>query len=155
MPFLFLKNDLEALDLQIADLKQQLKDAGQEMGASTQESSETWHDNFGHEDSTRRFGMISGRLNELQAIRNNAQLIEPPIRINTVGVGCRVVIEDEAGKKRSVRIGSYFTLSDKTAASYIAPLGQLLMNAEIGDIVDGNVGGKFLSYTVLKIESYL
>lgn len=153
--YYFLKDDLAALDKQIADLLVTIKETGQEMGASTQETSETWHDNFGFEDSSRRFAMLSERYRQLTQIRKGAVLVTDKPGGEKVSVGCRVYLEEEDGSLRTIKIGSYFTFADKSAVSYNSPIAQIVMGAGVGEIVEGNIAGKLRVFTVMKIETYL
>jgi transcription elongation GreA/GreB family factor len=153
--YYFLKDDLDALDKQIAELLTTIKETGQEMGASTQETSETWHDNFGFEDSSRRFAMLSERYRQLTQIRKAAVPVTEKPPGDKVAVGCRVYLEEEDGSLRTIKIGSYFTFADKSAISYNSPIAQIAMGASVGDIVEGNIAGKFRVYTIMKIEIYL
>ena len=49
--YFFLKQDLEALDARIQELRDKLDETLKEGGESTRQSSETWHDNFPFEEA--------------------------------------------------------------------------------------------------------
>lgn len=153
--YYFLREDLEALNLQIAELVEKLRDIGREMGDAVGQSSETWHDNFGHEDATRQYGMWSERLRQLVEVRDNAQIISPASQPHTVILGCRVTFVDGEGIEKTLQIGSFTVPSAKQDVSYISPIARILMGSRVGDEVSGKVAGKEVTYEVLKIEPYM
>lgn len=61
----FLKEDLEALDVKIGELRSKLEEALKEGEESTRQSSETWHDNFPFEEAQRQFSLLAGQLERL------------------------------------------------------------------------------------------
>ena len=153
--YYFLAADLAELDKQIEELLITIKRTGQEMGASTQETSETWHDNFGHEDSSRRFAMHTERYRQLTNIRRQAQVVDKCASETVVSIGSKVVLQEEDGAERAVKIGSYLTLTEAGLTSYSSPLAKLAMGAKKGDIIVGNVAGQLKVFTVLSVEPFL
>lgn len=152
--YYFLKEDLEALNQQIAELVGKLRDIGKEMGDAVGQSSETWHDNFGHEDATRQYGMWSERLRELVEVRDKAEVITPVSDPRTVTIASRVTIVDAEGGKKTIQIGSFTVPSTKQDVSYISPIARLLMGSRVGEEVTGSIAGKDVSYEISDIEAY-
>ncbi len=155
--YFFLKEDFAALSAEIEKVIDKIKDSGQEMGKSCQEGAETFHDNFAYEDGERQQLMWSKRLRELIAIRNNARVAEPENTHETVSLGQTVVFEDEdTGKKRTMKIGSYMVLSEREkragAVSYNAPVARLFIRGKVGDTKEGVISGKKRSFHILEIK---
>lgn len=153
--YYFLEEDLVALNAQIAELVKKLRDIGQEMGDAVGQSSETWHDNFGHEEATRQYGMWSERLRQLVEVRDNAQITTLVSQPHTVVIGCRVTFVDAQGTEKTLQIGSFTVPTGKQDVSYISPIARVLMGARVGDEVSGKVAGKEVTYEILKIEQYV
>lgn len=152
--YYFLREDLDALNAQITELIQKLRDIGQEMGDAVGQSSETWHDNFGHEEATRQYGMWSERLRQLVEVRDKAQVMTPVSNPHTVVIASRVTFVDAEGVEKTLQIGSFTVPATKQDVSYISPIARLLMGAQVGDDVSGKVAGKDVAYEVIKIEAY-
>lgn len=153
--YYFLPQDIEPLNNQIAELVKKLHEIGREMGDAVGQSSETWHDNFGHEEATRQYGMWSRRLRELVEVRDNAQTIEPLARPQTVVIGSRVSFVDEQGVKKTLQIGSFTVPEGKRDVSYISPIARALMGARVGDEITGKIGGRDVTYEIVAIEPYV
>ncbi|KKT75043.1 MAG: Transcription elongation factor GreA [Microgenomates group bacterium GW2011_GWA2_44_7] len=151
--YYFLKEDFDALNLEIVKIADKIKEIGKEMGKSCQEGAETFHDNFAHEDGERQQRMWSERIRELIRIRNQARIIEPQ-KHNTVSIGQIVTMEDErTGEMRIIKIGSYMTfVKEDNAVSYIAPLSRMLIGGKAGEIKEAVIAGKKKSFRIIKIE---
>ena len=152
MPFYFLPDDFKLLNHKISSLAETFKEIGQDMGKSCQETSETFHDNFGYEDGARQQRMLSGRLQEMVQIRNNARVVKPPPSGCRVGIGREVEVMDEIrGERRTFKVGSYMVFCNKDTYSYAAPLVRLLIGAKEGDVREGKVNGRLRCFEVLRV----
>src|SRR3972149_4386566 len=151
--YYFLKEDFDALNLEIVKIADKIKEIGKEMGKSCQEGAETFHDNFAHDDGEPQQRMWSERIRELIRIRNQARIIEPQ-KHNTVSIGQIVTMEDErTGEMRIIKIGSYMTfVKEDNAVSYIAPLSRMLIGGKAGEIKEAVIAGKKKSFRIIKIE---
>jgi len=154
MAFLFLKEDLDGLNAQIEAEKLKLRETGKAMGASVA-GGETYHDNFAFEDAQRQFGMTSGRVAELNEIRNGANIVSVGT-VDKVSIGRIVTYEDvKTGEKDRIRIGSYrvyVEIPGVDTASYNTPLARALMGGVIGQVRDGIIGGAMKSFRITSIE---
>lgn len=153
MTYYFYQEDLDKLDEQIQDLTKKLRATHQDTAESTQQSSETWHDNFGFEEGQRQLTMLSGRLAELSTVRKMATVVSRESGGTRVRMGSAVLVRDEAtGKEQTVRIGSYMSLADKEVVSYVSPVAKLLIGAEVGETREGQVGPAGKVFKVLAIS---
>lgn len=152
MKFYFLREDFEKLTEQICEINNRIREIGQEMGKSCQEGAETFHDNFAFEDGERQQQMWSKRLGELLEINKNAAIIDSFDQSRRVGIGSRVTTVDfETGEEKTVFIGSYQVFGNNGRISYNSPLGRILLGAEEGDIVSGEIAGKEKKFEIISI----
>lgn len=149
--YLFLQEDLDALEERIQELGARILAVGKEMGQSTQVGAESWHDNFDFEQGQRDHAMLSQRLTNLRYISLNAAVVIPEDS-DEVGIGRIVEIEDESGDVQIFKIASFMILRERgEAISYEAPLAQLLIGAKAGEVRHGKVAGRERSFKVLRV----
>lgn len=151
--YLFLEEDYKDLNEKITETIKLLEKIGQEMGESTRQSSETWHDNFGFEEGKRQHDMFFGRLNELTDIRNKAKIVLPDLLDNAVSIGKVVVIKDEdTGETETYKIGSYMIFNRLHGyVSYSAPLAKIIIGAKSGEKREGDIGGKKKVFKIITV----
>lgn len=165
--FLFLEQDLSALDQEIERVRGLIREA-KEMGQeSTEQSSESWHDNYNFEESQRQLRMYLNMLGGLSKAREHARIVSPPPSTDTVAIGCRVRFEQcvvlPDGRTRGsfedeFSIGSYMVgdqLREQGFISYDTPIGRALIGSRVGDVVDADIGGQKNRLVLLAIESAL
>lgn len=148
----FFKADLDALDLKITDLRQALRDIGQQIGAAC-EDGEREHDNPEFDDATRRMEMWGKHLRDTNEVRNKAVIIQPSeVRDDVVSIGCTVTFVDQDENERLVSIGSYMPSENSTDISYNAPIAKILIGLKVGEYREGKIAGQDVEFEVLKIE---
>ena len=150
----FLKQDLEALDARIQELRDKLEETLKEGGESTRQSSETWHDNFPFEEAQRQFSLLAGQLQKLVDIRKKAKEVEISTDKNKVGIGSIVTIENSVtGKTKTFKIGSFLILADDSGKtiSYDSPLARIIMGAMAGETRSGNIGKNDVKFKIVRI----
>lgn len=157
MHFYFLKEDFEALTVEIEKIAEKIKEIGKEMGRSCQEGAETFHDNFAYEDGERQQRMWSMRIRELIKIRNQARVVEPQ-QSDTIAIGATVTVEDEDTEEVSVfKISSYMVLTkqeqeEEKVISYNSPLARLLMGGRAKETKGGIIAGNKKSFFIISIK---
>lgn len=137
-----LPEDFQALQDQIANLEHDLEKMKLEARETATQTSETWHDNFGFEDATKKMRGIKSRLDDLRLLLSSSSVVEPDDDMSQVKIGRNVVIWDETKSfEDEFRIGGYIVLGEreKETVSYMAPLAQLIMGAKVGEVRDGVV----------------
>ncbi len=72
----FLPEDFLVLLDKITDLEQKILLFGRELGESTEQSSETWHDNATYDVARFNFETTAAELQKLIEIRNSAKIIK-------------------------------------------------------------------------------
>jgi transcription elongation GreA/GreB family factor len=69
-----------------------------------------------------------------------------------VGIGSRVTTVDaETGEEKTVFIGSYQVFGNNGRISYNSPLARILLGAEVGEIVAGEIAGKEKKFEIVSI----
>ncbi len=149
--FLFLPEDIEALEKRIEDLHNEILRLGTAIGLSCDVSGETFHDNFDYEECSRQQSMWSAEIKKLTDLRGRAKIINPAdIDKKKVGIGT-VVKMDRDGHPLKIRVGSYMTFSHKSA-SYESPIVKLILGAKVGETREGVIGDKKTKIRIISIE---
>ena len=101
----FLPEDYNILLQKIAELEGKVSQAGQEMGAMTEQSSESYHDNAPYDIARQQFDNLAEELGQLIVVRNQAIVVDKPNSNKTVQIGHTVIIEDKkTGTKQKVLV---------------------------------------------------
>lgn len=151
--FLFLEDDRQALVNEIQAVAKEIKRVQGETAESTEQTSETWHDNFMFEEGERQMRLLAERLEYLNDVLARAEVVEKR-HGGTSGVGSTVTFVDEAsGATQTVEIGSYLILDQRPGvASYESPLGRLLFGARPGDVREGSVGSSIKRVNIVDVQ---
>lgn len=148
----FFRDDLDALDAKLDELKTLIKETNLQIGAAC-EDGEREHDNPEFDDANRRFEMWSRHLGELTLIRSKADIVEAKdIRIDKVSLGCKVTFVDQNDSKRTISIGSYIPSENSGEISYNAPVAKMLIGLKVGESREGEIANLEVEFEVLKIE---
>jgi len=153
--YYFLKQDLEALDARIQELRDKLEETLKERGESTRQSSETWHDNFPFEEAQRQFSLLAGQLQKLVDLRKKAKEADIPSDKNKVGIGSIVAIQNSAtGEIKTFKIGSFavFVETGEKTISYDSPLARIIMGAKVGETRSGKIGKNNVKFKITEIS---
>ncbi|MBU0625391.1 GreA/GreB family elongation factor [Patescibacteria group bacterium] len=154
MPYYFLQPDYDQLWAQVDDLRDRIRQAKEVAAESTEQSSETWHDNYDFEEHQRQIMMLSQYLESLVKILNEAEVVAGIVG-DEVGLGSRVTVEDLAtGQMFTYFIGSYMCLGDDIGyISYISPIASVLFGAKAGEVKSGLVGSTEKTYRLISIDN--
>jgi transcription elongation GreA/GreB family factor len=153
MAFIFLEDDFNRMNAQIAELVRLIKAFGEEMGKACQEGAETFHDNFAYEDGERQQRMWGERLREMVRVRDQATVVTPQGG-DSVAIGRVVTVRDvNSGETRTFRVGSYWVMGDANGTfSYQSPFVQPLLGAKVGDERECQVRGRSRLMAVVSIK---
>ncbi|MFA5736792.1 MAG: hypothetical protein WCX70_01270 [Candidatus Paceibacterota bacterium] len=102
----FLPEDFLVLLDKIIELEQKVIQFGYEMGESTRQSSETWHDNATYDVARFNFEMTTTELQKLVEIRNGAKIVKTKNKPSTkVRMGSVVkILNQSTGQTQLVKI---------------------------------------------------
>lgn len=156
-PVFFLAKDLVALDHEIAKIQEQIRETKLAAQEGTEQSSESWHDNYVFEEAQRQLKMLLNHLGGLSKARERASLVSPPVEPSTVEIGTTVTFRIEEEKRTDTfSIGSYIVfdeLRDADFISYETPVAAALIGARVGDVRRGQIAGSVRSFSVIAIKS--
>lgn len=164
LQFLFLESDLVWLDGEIERIRGLIREAKELGQESTEQSSESWHDNYNFEESQRQLKMFLNMLGGLSKAREFAVVVVPEDEPVCVGVGTHVAFRQQQilpGERLGNRwddefsIGSYMVgdaLRELDYISYETPIGQALMGAVVGDERRVLIGKEEFLLTVLRVR---
>lgn len=134
----FLQTDLDALDKDIEHCQGLIREAKAMGQEATEQSSETWHDNYNFEEAQRQLKMHMNILGGLSSAREKSEVVQSPENPLFVDVGVTVYFEVcETGEVENVKIGSYRVSEEnrlKGFISYEAPRVSGLMAGKVGEI---------------------
>ncbi|MFA6475938.1 MAG: hypothetical protein WCV68_00830 [Candidatus Paceibacterota bacterium] len=102
----FLPEDFLLLQEKIAELEAKLISNGQALGDSTEQSSETWHDNATYDVARMNFEITADELQKLIEVRNSAIIIEPA-RDYTEEVileSIVTILNEKTGEKQKIKL---------------------------------------------------
>jgi transcription elongation factor GreA len=118
----------EALEAELAELEGPRRKAAVE-AIKTARSFGDLSENFEYHAAKNEQGLLEARIRKLRHRLQHAVTVEHDTD-DHVGVGSIVAIEDESGDPMEVEISSVGGVSPDS------PLGQALMGAAVGDVVD-------------------
>ena len=97
---------------------------------------------------------IEARIEEIEAILKNADVVEETLDDDRVNIGCRVTILDIEFDEEMVfdLVGSSEANSLKGSISNESPVGKALMGREVGDLVSVETQAGEIQYKILKVE---
>jgi len=149
----FLQKDLNALEDKIKIITQRLREVILDGAESVRQSSETWHDNFGFEESSRQQKMLGKQLEELQEIFQSAVLVQPRESSDTVAIGSRIKLLNVAtGGEKEFLVGSFMVLDkkDDLEVAYTAPIVTPFFGAHV-EIHEVSIGENTIRYELVEI----
>ena len=142
-----LKRSVEAIEKKLADIKA-------EVGTSTSQSSETWHDNSWHEELMRLHNLHSASLGERKKVLLQAKVVPPESKKGQVGLGSRVTYTDEQDNEYTITIGSYLVLKEQPGyVSYASPIGALFFGKKAGDTVTGAIAERERRFIITSVDN--
>ena len=152
----FLQSDLIALEADIEHCQRLIKEA-KEMGQeATEQSSESWHDNYNFEESQRLLKMHMNNLGRLSNAKEKAEIVVPSEVFDVVAVGAAVeFVVAGSGRTEKIHIGSYLVGEEnrvKGFMSYDAPRVAGLLGAKVGDSCKIQLDSGFTDVTITSIS---
>ncbi|NKQ34190.1 MAG: transcription elongation factor GreA [Chloroflexi bacterium] len=111
-------------------------------------------ENAGLEAARNDQAFLEGRIQELEDILKNYEIIQEPNGADSVRIGSWVVICEEGydEEERYHLVGPAEANPDESRISNESPLGRALLGAKVGDVVQVNSPNGILEFRILKIE---
>ncbi len=92
-------------------------------------------ENFAYHDARQELGLLDGRVQTIEAMLRNAQVLETTVG-EVVGLGSTVTVRDEFGESTYVIVGPVEADVAGGRISMVSPLGAALMGRTVGDEVN-------------------
>jgi transcription elongation factor GreA len=106
-------------------------------------------ENFEYHAAKNEQGLLERRIAILRRRLDNAQIVETP-DAEVVGIGSRVVVEDEGGQRIEVELSA---AGGSGSVSPSSPLGSAILGKRPGDAVEVTAPGGSWRATVVEILS--
>lgn len=152
----FLQHDLDDLDQKIAFTKELIKEAKIQGQEATEQSSESWHDNYNFEESQRNLRMYQNNLGSLSNAREKAVVVDPANLPDHVSVGHRVTLKVIGRDSVAyIDLGSYMVGDDFRRLgfiSYDAAAAKGLLGLKIGEKATLHMDGERAEVEVVAYE---
>jgi len=110
-----------------------------------------YSENAGYQSAKFRLRQINDKINKIEDILARSEIIRPN-QNNKIEIGNTVDIEIDGVMKKYQILGSLETNPSKGLISYNSPLGSLLLNKKIGDIVELKNNNKIKKYLIKNIK---
>lgn len=94
---------------------------------------------------------VEGRIEELEAIIEKAQIIEQPTNSDTVALGSTVVVHIDGDDEELTLVGEPEADPAKARISHTSPLGQALIGKKVGEIVEVEAPVGTIAYTIKNV----
>ena len=110
-------------------------------------------DNAEYEAAKNEQAFIEGRILELEHMLSQVKLIEPSGPTDMVRIGSTVIVK-QADKKRETFtiVGAAEANPKEGLISNVSPLGQALLDHEVGDEVEVDAPAGVLQFRIVKIK---
>jgi len=107
-------------------------------------------ENFGYHDARQALGMLDGRVQAIEAMLRDAELIEPPSD-GTVQIGSRATVRDEFGDTVYTLVGPAEADIGRGMISHESPLGAALAGLRAGERVAFDTPAGLREATVIDV----
>ncbi|MEK7177431.1 MAG: transcription elongation factor GreA [Patescibacteria group bacterium] len=95
---------------------------------------------------------VEGRVQEIEGIINNAEVVENNDNSNQVQIGSSVTVETNGKQEVFQIVGEFEADPMIKKLSQNSPIGQALINKRVGDLVEVNIPAGKISYKIIGIK---
>jgi len=110
-----------------------------------------YSENAGYQSAKFKLRQTNNKINKIEDILARSEIIKPN-QNNKIEIGNIVELEIEGVIKKYQILGSLETDPSKGFISYNSPLGSLLLNKRVGDMVELKNNNKTKKYLIKNIE---
>jgi transcription elongation factor GreA len=96
---------------------------------------------------------IEGRIQELEELMKNAQIVSHLSDSTLIDVGCSVTVEKDGEKVNYFIVGEFEANPMENKLSHSSPIGKALLGKKIGELVSVEVPAGKLVYKILDIKN--
>ncbi len=99
-------------------------------------------------------GFLEGRIQEIEAILHNSEIIESKSSYDEVTLGAKVTIQEESFPPETYSlVGRKEANPREGKISHESPIGKALMGHKVGDIVEATLpNGNTIKFNILEIK---
>ncbi len=128
-------------ELKIAEIK--LKEMLQETGDAAGEKCD-WHDNAAYDQACRDAELARARVQGLEELLVNVQIIAPRLEVDSVGIGnlVEIIFVENGTLNTYTLLGPNDSSTNPKWLSIETPLGSRLLGKKIGEDVEYEVDGR-------------
>lgn len=109
-------------------------------------------ENSDYHNARDELEFLDGRIEELEEVLKNAEIVNESASGNQVSVGTLVVVKVNGSQHEYQIVGEWEADPMKKKISHTSPLGQALVGRSIGESVEVEAPVGKISYTVLDIK---
>ncbi|MGI8847591.1 MAG: GreA/GreB family elongation factor [Candidatus Dormibacteria bacterium] len=149
-PVLLTEDGRGRLEAELHDLVHKQRPAIVERVASTRAEGDL-KENFGYHDARQALGMLDGRVQTIEAMLRQAEIIRDATPDGTVQLGSTVTVHDEFGESVYHIVGQAEADVAKGLISNESPLGGALAGKRAGDSVFFSTPGGTREATVVAV----
>lgn len=110
-------------------------------------------DSSGYEDAKNQQGFVEGRIQTIQQMLRNVEIIKGPASLDIIGLGSTVVVaEDGLDPEEFLVVGAAEADPISGRISNESPLGKALMGRRVGDEIIARAPNGDITFKVLEIK---
>ncbi len=110
-----------------------------------------YSENAGYQSAKFKLRQTNDKINKIEDLLARSEIIKPN-QNNKIEIGNTVEIEVDGNIRKYQILGSLETNPSKGFISYSSPLGSLLLNKKVGDIIELKNNDKTKKYRIKNIE---
>jgi transcription elongation factor GreA len=147
----FTKNGLNEISAELDELKNKKLPAAIDRVSRARDFGDL-SENAEYHAAKEELAFIEGRVEELEDIMKNANVVEEKNGNGAVTVGCKVTVEARGKEHTYEVVGEWEADPMAQKISHTSPLGQALMGKKKGDTVEFQAPAGKIVYKVKKIH---
>ena len=149
----FTQAGFKKLNLEVSRLEAQLRGVQSSSGEIAELGGNAWHDNAGYDNLVINLRGVNRRRSDIEEIKNNAVVIEPPINPKVIGLGTWVTLEQDGERTTFGIVGYGQSDLEKKLIAYDTPLAKILKGLEKSATKEGRIGPELHKFVIIDIET--
>ncbi len=109
-------------------------------------------ENNAYSSARDELALLEGRVQEIEDILKNVEIINRALKQNEITIGARVTIAVEGNKEQFHIVGEYEADPMNKRVSHTSPIGQALMGKKVGDTVQIEIPSGKIIYKIVDIK---
>jgi len=109
-------------------------------------------ENNAYSSARDELSLMEGRVQEIEEILKNVEVINQVINSDKISIGAHVTIEVEGNQEQFHIVGEYEADPMNKKVSHTSPIGQALIGKKIGDTVQIEIPSGKIIYKIIGIK---